>query len=746
MTRQKHKPTPKPARPITVKTIVKKDYTSYWLISGLILTVIVYLPSLSNGLVNWDDNGYVNNPYVNDLSLAGIVKLFSVYFLGNYHPLTLLSLGIDRLIGGDNPFMFHSTNLVLHLLNTYLVFLLVKRLTQNNLLAVFTFILFGVHTLHVESVAWIAERKDVLYSFFFLLSLTVYTTYTSGRKRMYYWLSLLFFLLSLLAKGQAVVLVVILPFIDYVKDRKWFSKEVLSEKLPFFILTLIFSWLAFRAQAAVSTLNFEYFSLPERIAFASFGAAQYFIKSIFPFSLSAFYPYPSRLSNEGIPVFYWFYIITVPVFLICFYYLFRRSKIYAIGLGLLILSILPLLQLIPVGVAMMADRYFYIPSIGLLLCASVGLMEIKNTRIMYAIFIVIVLIFSSQTFLRCMVWKDSLTLWDDVLKKYNYSSVAYSNRGFTYSTLGQTDKAIDDYTKAIEYYPKYSDGYYNRGIIYANLGDWDKAIDDYSKAIEFNPEFSDGYYNRGIAYATIGQFDKATDDYSKAIIYNPNYSYAYNNRGVTYAKTGQWDKAIADYTQAIAIEPNFVRAYSNRGIAYGEVKQWDKAIADDSRTIEIDPGYSIPYDNRGVVYASLGQEEKALSDFAMAIETDPQHTNAFYDRGNLYAKLGQWDKAITDYNNAIRINPNRIKTYYNRGVAHATLGQYENAIVDYTLAIEINANYADAYYNRGIAHDKLGQREKASADYSRARQIDPNYTKANVNNQNASKKSSDKQR
>ena len=178
----KQKPKPKPAKPVPVTTIIKKDYTYYWLIAGLILTLIVYFPSLTNGLTNWDDNEYINNPYVNNLSLAGIVKIFSVYFVGNYHPLTLLSLGIDRLIGGNNPFMFHFTNLLLHLLNTFFVFLLVRRLTQNNLLAVLTFILFGVHTLHVESVAWVSERKDVLYSFFYLVSLTIYTTYASGRK------------------------------------------------------------------------------------------------------------------------------------------------------------------------------------------------------------------------------------------------------------------------------------------------------------------------------------------------------------------------------------------------------------------------------------------------------------------------------------------------------------------------------------------------------------------------------------
>ncbi len=361
-----------PAKPVQTKSLIKKDYTIYWLIAGLLLTLLVYFPSLINGFTNWDDNEYINNPFVNNLSLAGVVKTFSIYFSGNYHPLTLISLGLDHMIGGNNPFIYHFTNLLLHLLNTLLVFLLVKRLTQNNLLALLTFILFGVHTLHVESVAWVSERKDVLYSFFYLASLIIYTSYASGRKGVFYGLSILFFLLSLLAKGQAIMLVVILPLIDYVKGRKWFSLKVLSEKIPFFLLSLLFILIAFRAQESANAIDYSYFTRPERFAFASFGMAQYLIKSILPLGLSAYYPYPPRLLSGGIPSFYWLYIISLPIFLTGSYFLFKRSRIYAFGLCMFFLNLLPLLQLIPVGGAMMADRYFYMPSVGLLLCLAAG--------------------------------------------------------------------------------------------------------------------------------------------------------------------------------------------------------------------------------------------------------------------------------------------------------------------------------------------------------------------------------------
>jgi len=571
MTKQKQKLTKK----VPVKTL-KKDYTPYWLIAGLLLTLIVYFPSLTNGITNWDDNDYINNPYVQDLSLAGIVKIFSVYVLGNYHPLTLLSLGIDHLIGGNSPFMFHFTNLLLHLLNTFFVFLLVKRLTQNNLLAALTFILFGVHTLHVESVAWVSERKDVLYSSFYLLSLIIYTTYASSRKGMYYGLSLLFFLLSLLAKGQAVFLVAILPFIDYVKGRKWYSIKVLSEKIPFFLLSLIFGWVAFRAQGFTNALSVAHFSLLERFAFASFGLTHYLVKSILPIGLSAYYPYPTRLLNGSIPLFYWLFIIPLPVYLIGSYFLFKRSKIYAFGISMFFLNLLPLLQLISVGGTIMADRYFYIPSVGLLLCFAFGLLEIRKTRIRYALFILIILVFSGLSFSRCRVWKDSITLWNDVISKYDYAQVAYLNRGFAYSNLEHWENAIADYSSAIKINPKYTIAYSNRGIAFGNLGQLDKAIADESKALEIDPKYIDAYSNRGVAYTRLGQWDKAIADYSKAIEIDPKSAQIYYNLGISYGYLEQWDKSISNFSKALEIDPNFPNANSNRNFAYKKLRNEKK--------------------------------------------------------------------------------------------------------------------------------------------------------------------------
>jgi lipoprotein NlpI len=499
--------------------------------------------------------------------------------------------------------------------------------------------MFGLHPLHVESVAWVSERKDVLYSFFFLLSLILYTKYASCRKSIYYGFSLLFFLLSLLSKGQAVVLAAILPFIDYVVGRKWFSVKVLSEKIPFFILLLIFGWVAFRAQESSNALYFVHYSLPERFAFASFGLTQYLSKSILPIGLSAFYPYPLRLLNGSIPSYYWLFIVLLPGYLIGTYFLFKRSKFYAFGLGLFFLSIFPVLQIIPVGATIMADRYFYIPSVGLLLCIAVGLIEIRNITIRYVLFILFVFMFSCLSFSRCGIWKDSITLWDDVIKKYDYSIYAFYNRGTAYGDLGQWEKAIPDLSKAIEIDPNKTTAYYQRGVAYGKLGQWDKAIADYLKQTEISPNDIRVYVNCGAAYANLGQWGKAIVEYSRAIKIDSKNLGTYCNRGIAYGNLGLWEKAIADYSTVIDINPKYPDVYINRGNAYGNIGQWKEAIADYSRVIEIDPSNSIAYYDRGVGYTNIKQWDKAFADFSKATKIDPNFAKAVSNREIVYKML-----------------------------------------------------------------------------------------------------------
>jgi protein O-mannosyl-transferase len=660
-----NKQTPKTKKTISSKPLQDKDYTPYWLMAGLLLVIIVYAPSLSNGFVNWDDDSYVNSKYVTGFSLRGILTMFTVYEMGNYHPLTLLSLAFDKFAGGGSPFIFHLTNLLLHLVNTFLVFLLINRLTRNTFIAIATFLLFAVHPLHVESVAWVSERKDVLYSCFFLLSLFMYSRFAHDRKRGFYLLSLLFFILSLLSKGQAVVLTVILPLIDYVNGRKWLSLKVLSEKLPFFILSVIFGIIAIHAQASAKAIDYVSYALPARLAFASYGLTQYLVKSILPIGLSAFYPYPAKIAGGGIPNYYWFFLLAIPVIAFISWLMMRRSKIYSTGLGIFFLNIVLLLQLIPVGSALMADRYFYIPSAGLLLCYAAGLAEIRSIVVRNGILVTALLFFSVVTFARCKVWHDGIALWDDVLKNQKHSFIPYYNRATAYGFQGRWEEAISDYTKVLEIDPKNPIAHYDRGVSYGKLGDWQRSIADYEAEIQVDPKNLMAYVNCGVDKGKLGQWDQAVVLFTETLKIDPGNTGALTNRAGAYGNLGQWENAIADYTLLITHDPKSSAAYVSRGSAYGNAGRWPEAITDFSTAIRIDPVNADAYINRGNAYNNLGNSAQAIAEYSMAIKYDAASAIAYYDRGVVYAGLKDWDAAIADFSKSVAIDPSFAKAAEN---------------------------------------------------------------------------------
>ncbi|MBI4648195.1 MAG: hypothetical protein HY738_16830 [Bacteroidia bacterium] len=297
-----------------------------------ILCVISYLPAYKNNITNWDDDRYISkNPYITSLSFFNVKEIFSNFYFCNYHPLTMLSLALDYSIGGTSPFVFHFTNVLLHIINSLLVFWLVLLVLNDLKTAFFCGLLFGVHTLHVESVAWIAERKDVLYSLFYLLSFISYIKYikltrkdalpkisacaiavtpneVSLRVRVnYYLLSLVLFIMSVLSKGMAVTLPLVLIATDYFYNRKLLSKKIIAEKIPFLIISLIFGIIAILAQKTETAISgLESYRLDESIVFACYALFQYVLKLLLPAGLSSFYPYPSEISW-----FFWFYPLII---------------------------------------------------------------------------------------------------------------------------------------------------------------------------------------------------------------------------------------------------------------------------------------------------------------------------------------------------------------------------------------------------------------------------------------------------
>ena len=613
------------------------------LLTAIILTVtfIAFFPSLKNDFCStWDDNLFVtNNPMIRHLDLHSLTTMFTTPVADAYVPLPVLTFAVEYHLFGLNPLPYHFTNLILHLICTLLIFQFLRLLKLDSIYAAFGALLFGIHPMHVESVVWITERKDLLYGLFYLASIICYLKYIrlQGKGLNFFILGLFFFILALFSKIQAVTLPIVLFLIDYYTERPLKLKLIL-EKIPYVVLSLVFGISGIIILKRHGNLQGNEISpLFERIVYGIYAFSAYIVKFFAPFHLSAIYPLPQN-TKHALPLIYSLSLITPLLLGFILFRTVRLTRAIVFGTLFFLFNIIFMLQVLTVGSTFLSDRYSYVSYVGFCFMAGWSLdMVAKNKKelkhICIAAMSIVIILFSSLTFNRCKIWKNSETLWTDVIEKYpDKSAIPYNNRGFYYYNLGQWTRAVDDFTRAIGISPDDNAPYSNRGVAYANMGQWDKAIADCSRAIEINPNDANAYSTRGNAYEGLEKWDKTIADCSRAIEIKPDLGVAYTDRGVAYANLGKWDKAIADCSRAIEIEPNDEKAFSNRGNAEGSLGLWDRAIADYSRAIAIKPDFGIAYINRGVANGSLGQWDKAISDYTSAIEIDPNLRIAYTNR------------------------------------------------------------------------------------------------------------------
>jgi len=665
----------------------------------LIVTIIAYFPSLKNEFTNWDDNKYViENTLIRDLSFNGIKNIFLTHYCGNYHPLTLITYSLEYHFFKLNPTVYHITNLLIHLFNCILVFWMIYLLTDSVLIASITSILFGVHPLHVESVAWVSERKDVLSTMFFIGSIICYIYYyktvilkTSKNSTVLYITTLFLFVFSLLSKAMGVTLPVILLLIDYYFGRQ-FTKKTIIEKVPFFVLSFIFGIVAIYTQKLSGSVR-ENPSAIINIFIATHGLLFYIVKMLLPFNLRCLYVYPTNIISK-LPIRFLISPLLVILLAVIVFYSRKYTKKIVFGTLFYFITILPVLQLFPVGKAIAADRYSYIPLIGIfyILGEWLNYLFIKKTEkekiIKYILISVLLLILSGLIIITqrmCYVWKNGITLWDNLIKIDKNYAFGYSSRGNAYGRKGEYENAIKDYTKAIELNPNLADSYYGRGLAYNNTQQYDKSIPDFIQAIKLDPISVKAYLNLGLAYCGKKDIDKALFYLNEAIKIDPNYAEAYYNLGLIYANKNDYDKALSEYNSAIRVNPKFTDAYLNRGFVYGMKGDYDNAISDFNNVIKLDPKYAKAYCNRGNAYYMKKEYDKAIMDYKKSIELDPKYIDAYMNLGAVYFNKGEYDKAIIEYTHVIEIDPKYAKAYFNRGDTYLRKKEYDKALQDFNL-------------------------------------------------------------
>lgn len=645
----------------------EKNKKTLWIFSLFIAIIIflIYNKTLSfDFLFTWDDHLYITrNQYVRNFTWDNFKLLLTGFHASNYHPLTMIFYAVEFLVTGEKATLFHFNNILLHIINSILVFVFIKQISPKSIYpALITSVFFAVHPMHVESVAWISERKDVLYTFFFLLAIIQYNLYVKNLKLKYLYFTGIFFLLSCFSKSAAVVLPLILLLLDYYKDRNLLNKRVIFEKIPFILISILFGILAILSQKTTIDAYQYNFSLLERLAMISYSFFIYIIKAVVPYSLTAIYPYPSDL--KSIPSYYYFSLLIIPAIIIIMWYSRKFSKNVIFGISFFIISIILVLQIIPVGNAMMAERYTYVPYIGIFfmlgkLIEHFHNISLKNTyKSINRVFIIITLIFaiafSIISYKRTLKWENDEILFTDVLKKYPECSIAYINKGwYNYNYLSEYVYnsnfpkrkqhliiAIEDFKNAIKYaaIPETKvKAYYNSATAKAAFNKHNEAIKDFDKALEIDPEYYAVYVNRGNSKLAINDMEGALKDLNFAIKKIPDLPVAWNSRAKIKGLQGDYYAALADINKAIELDPFFVEAYNNRANAKSALNDKQGALLDYNKAISLNPHFDQLYVNRGINKVEMGDYNGAVQDFNKALKLNPQNTVASQWINNLTA-------------------------------------------------------------------------------------------------------------
>ncbi len=551
--------------------------TLFFLFPILIFTFLVFFPCLKNGFVNWDDDWYfTNNALIKSVSFHNVKKIFTSFLADRYtyQPLTAFSYLVEYHFFKSDPAGYHLVSLLLHVFNTGLVFWLVYILSKRRFMACVVGILFGMHPVHVESIAWVSARKDILCGFFFLLSLIAYARYLRlNRSAGYYILSLAFFLLALLAKTMAITLPLVLFLLDglLTPDNKKIS---FRDKIPFFALSFIFAGIVvfglFSSGAIPHQAGFDLF---EKFFIANFIVLFYLTKILVPVGFSCWYP-GMVLSGQPLSFIFLIFLFFIASLGCLFLFLKNRLRHMVFGALFFLATILPVLQFLPTGRALVADRYLYIPSLGIFYLAAEGLFLLCYRKRpgypdkLIKIFLVLSFVFAVgvlgiSTFKRCAVWKNDLTLWKDVLKHDPRSATAYNNLGIFFAQNGGKKEAMVLFKRAIRIDSRHFRAYNNLGMAYSDVGKSKDAVACFKKSIALNPRFVSGYINLCREYTRMGRFDEALAACRLAIKFDPDRAEGYNSLGAVYYGLGETQEAIRLFKKALDLDPSCATALHN---------------------------------------------------------------------------------------------------------------------------------------------------------------------------------------
>jgi len=610
----------------------------WWIIGGFfVVTFLVYGASLTNAFVRFDDGLLIyENPAIRSITPRTLWTIFTSYDPELYIPLTFLSYQLDYLIGGTTPTIYHIQNLLWHTCNALLVAWLMLLLTRKSWIALFGGLLFAVHPLHTEAVAWASARKDVLSTFFFLASLIAYLTYRGGNRRAYWW-SLLTFLLGLLAKVTVLTLPVVLLLLDFVQNRP-FTRRALAEKIPFFLLSALFAIIAWIGKTQVLGSS----TLAEKLLMAPRGAMFYLEKIFAPVDLSVLYPFSGAvtLARPDIAVSLAIFVLLTLASLI----LIRWTRNIVFGIGFFFVTVSPTLLNFAKGDTFYfaSDRYAYVPSIGIFFLFALGLARLCSEHLKRPCITAACLLLAGLAVvaaLQAQTWKNTETLFRQALRVSPQSYVAHVNLGNVERYRGDAAKAITAYREALAILKR--EGRPGSALarseskILSNLasaereqGDLTTARSTFEEALRLNPGNVYALLGLGIVAGQQGNTAEAEQFYRKAILAAPDFAPAHLNLGALLVGMGRLEPGVAAYRTALDFNPFFPQAHFNLGVALTKLDRTEEAETAYREAVRLQPKFTAARLNLGILLYNKRSLEEAAAEFEAILEYDPKNAQA----------------------------------------------------------------------------------------------------------------------
>jgi tetratricopeptide (TPR) repeat protein len=718
----------------------------------------VYGNTLFNDFVYDDNYQVLDNPWIKDMRFLPEVFSKSVWsFLPGsvtsnyYRPLMHVSYSFSYHLFGLKPMGFHLINILFNAGVTVLVFLTISMLLKEpgshassspRISPPFiAALLFAVHPIHTEAVAWVAGFPEISFTFFCLLSFYFYLGSEDGLNRQYA-LSAASFSLAVFSKETALVLPVILVAYDIVfhispvasgKGGKKAGHYV-RRYIPFLLIGLVYLALRVHALGGLAPQR----SHPDLSAsqyiinvFPLFG--QYIEKIFLPFDLNAFHvfhPIGSLFETRGVVS-----LVAIVVFLVLAGVARTKNRTAFFGIFWIVVPLLPVLYIPGVGDNTFAERYLYLPSFGFALLLALLISSLRNNAPGWAagltgLSLLLAGLCFAGTVYRNTIWKNDFSLFSDTVKKSPDGALPHNNLGSAYRDKGMIDKAIEQYQIAMKLDPNSPDPYNNLGVAYRDKGMLDKAMEQFQSALRLRPDYAEGRNNLGTVYWDKGMIDKAIEQYRLALSLKPDYAKAHNNLGMAYRSKGMIDKATEEYETALRMKPDLADIHNNLGVIYRDRGQLDEAAARYRAALKLKPDYADAHNNLGVVYRDKGMIDKAMAEYQTAVTLRPDYADPYNNMGVVYWSKGMPDKAIEQYQKALKLKPDYADAHNNLAIAYRDKGLTDKAVEHYKAALRLRPDSAEIHNNLGVLYAGKGMKSEAIREFRAALTLRPDLLPA----------------